>query len=156
DGRVLWRTDVCGIAWPRPAVSDKLVYASTAGTNPYYMRHLGGLVALDRASGKIRWRWPTPQTSSLFDGFLAGPVIEANMRAVARVCGLRSCHGCRAHGRVGVCAGRRSRACFCYSWRARLLRRRLACLPAGSEALLAPRTDLPAPPGTPCLSPKLT
>jgi outer membrane protein assembly factor BamB len=82
DGRVLWRTDVCGIAWPRPAVSERLVYASTAGINPYYMRHVGGLVALDRASGKIRWRWPTPQTASLFDGFLAGPVIEANIVVV--------------------------------------------------------------------------
>jgi outer membrane protein assembly factor BamB len=82
DGRVLWRTDVCGIAWPRPAVSDQLVYASTAGCKPYYMRHVGGLVALDRASGKMRWRWPTPETSSLFDGFLAGPVVEGNMVVV--------------------------------------------------------------------------
>jgi outer membrane protein assembly factor BamB len=79
DGRVLWRTDVFGFAWPRPAVSQKLVYASTAGVNPYYMRLLGGLAALDRATGEIVWRWPAPESSALYSGFVAGPVVEAEL-----------------------------------------------------------------------------
>jgi outer membrane protein assembly factor BamB len=76
DGRVLWRTDVFGVAWPRPAVTEKFVYATTAGINPYYLRHLGGLVALDRVTGKIVWRWPTPESSAHCSGFVAAPVVE--------------------------------------------------------------------------------
>jgi outer membrane protein assembly factor BamB len=76
DGRVLWRTDVFGIAWPRPAVTEKCVYAATAGIDPYYLRHLGGLVALDRVTGKIVWRWATPESTAHLSGFVASPVVE--------------------------------------------------------------------------------
>jgi outer membrane protein assembly factor BamB len=77
DARVVWRTDIYGVAWPRPAVSDKMVYAAAMGFAPYQMRHLGGLSALDRQSGKIVWRWPMPEwPGSLVNGFLASPVID--------------------------------------------------------------------------------
>jgi outer membrane protein assembly factor BamB len=77
DGRVLWRADVFGWAWPRPAVSAELVYAASVGTSPYNMRHLGGLTALDRKTGKVVWRWPMPEwPGSLLYGFAAPPVIE--------------------------------------------------------------------------------
>lgn len=77
DGRVLWRADVFGWAWPRPAVSNKLVFAAAAGSNPYNIRHLGSLTALDRQTGKIVWRWPMPEwPGSLLYGFTAAPVIE--------------------------------------------------------------------------------
>jgi len=78
DGRVVWRTDVFGWAWARPAVTEKIVYASAAGGNPYDIRHLGSLNALDRATGKILWRWPAPEGSALHTGFVAGPVVEAD------------------------------------------------------------------------------
>jgi len=77
DGRVLWRADVFGWAWARPAVSDKLVFAAAVGSSPYYMRQLGSLTALDRKTGKIVWRWPmTEWSGSLLYGFAAAPVIE--------------------------------------------------------------------------------
>lgn len=76
DGRVLWRTDIFGWAWPRPALSDKLVFASAIGGNPYQMRHLGSLTAMDRTTGKVVWRWPMPETpGSWTNGFAASPVI---------------------------------------------------------------------------------
>ena len=77
DGRVLWRADVFGWAWPRPAASAELVYAAAVGTGPYNIRHLGGLTALDRKTGKMVWRWPMPEwPGSLTYGFAAPPVVE--------------------------------------------------------------------------------
>ncbi len=75
DGRVVWRTDVFGIPWPRPLVTEKLVFASAAGCNPYQMRHLGSLTALDRVTGKIVWRWPVPESLALYTGFVAAPAV---------------------------------------------------------------------------------
>lgn len=77
DGRVVWRTDVFGCAWPRPLVTEKLVYASAIGVAPYQMRHLGSLTALDRETGKIVWRWPMPEwPGSWLNGFAAAPALE--------------------------------------------------------------------------------
>jgi outer membrane protein assembly factor BamB len=72
DGRVFWRTDVLGWAWARPVVADSLLLVSTVGAQPYQMRHLGGLVALDRASGRIVWRYPMPDLPGVWGyGFFA-------------------------------------------------------------------------------------
>jgi outer membrane protein assembly factor BamB len=83
DGRVLWRTDVYGWAWPAPAVTETVVYASAIGVSPYQMRHLGSLVAIDRESGRIRWRWPMPEwPGSWTNGFAASPAVEGRMLVV--------------------------------------------------------------------------
>jgi outer membrane protein assembly factor BamB len=83
DARVLWRTDVYGWAWPRPAVTDKRVYASAIGANPYQMRHLGSLSALDRETGRMLWRWPMPEwPGSWLSGFAAAPVVDGQMLVV--------------------------------------------------------------------------
>jgi outer membrane protein assembly factor BamB len=83
DARVLWRTDIFGWAWPRPALSDKLVYASAIGASPYQMRHLGSLTAMDRKTGKIVWRWPMPEApGSWTNGFAASPAIDGNTLVV--------------------------------------------------------------------------
>lgn len=83
DGRVIWRADVFGWAWPRPAVGDKLVFAAAVGSNPYNIRHLGSLTALERKTGKIVWRWPmTEWPGSLMYGFAAAPVIEGDTLVV--------------------------------------------------------------------------
>jgi outer membrane protein assembly factor BamB len=83
DGRVVWRADVFGWAWPRPAVTEKRVYASTIGVSPYQMRHLGSLTSLDRETGKIVWRWPMPEwPGSWLNGFAAAPVVDGAMLVV--------------------------------------------------------------------------
>ena len=76
DGRVVWRSDVYGWPWARPALSEKVLFASVAGGSPYQVRHLASLTALDRKSGKILWRWPMPEwPGSFLNGFIAAPVI---------------------------------------------------------------------------------
>jgi outer membrane protein assembly factor BamB len=77
DGRVLWRTDVLGWAWPKPIVQGDLLLVSTVGATPYQMRHLGGLVAIERATGKIAWRWAMPELPGVWGyGFFAPPAAD--------------------------------------------------------------------------------
>jgi outer membrane protein assembly factor BamB len=83
DGRVIWRTDVFGWAWPRPALEGNTVFVSTVGGSPYQMRHLGALSALDRATGRILWRWPMPEwPGSWTNGFIASPTVAENLVVV--------------------------------------------------------------------------
>jgi outer membrane protein assembly factor BamB len=83
DGRVLWRTDVFGWAWPRPAVAAKRLYVSAIGVNPYQMRHLGSLTAMERETGRIVWRWPMPEwPGSWLNGFAASPALDGGMLVV--------------------------------------------------------------------------
>ncbi len=78
DGRVMWRTDVFGWAWSRPAVTESTIYIGALGSSPYEIRHLGSLTALDRKTGRIQWRWPMPDWSgSLVHGFAAYPTVNA-------------------------------------------------------------------------------
>ncbi len=79
DTRVLWRTDVFGLPWPRPAVSGGRVFASAVGYAPYQMRHLGSFTALDAGTGRILWRWPAPVTDALVNGFGAPPVVDGDL-----------------------------------------------------------------------------
>lgn len=89
DYRVVWRTDIHGIAWGRPAVTDRIVFASAGGYVPYQMRHLGGLNALDRATGKILWRWTAPHGPDLYEsGFAAGPTVTGNLVLVGSMNGV--------------------------------------------------------------------
>ena len=88
DTRVLWRTDVFGLAWPRPAVSGGRVFASAIGYAPYQMRHLGSFTALDARTGRILWRWPVPVTDSLVDGFAAPPVVDGDLVIVGGLDGV--------------------------------------------------------------------
>ena len=79
DGRVVWRTDVYGWAWARPLVTEKIVYIGAGGSEPYQMRHLPSLTALDRRSGKIVWRWPMPVLPGVLTyGFAAPPALAGN------------------------------------------------------------------------------
>jgi outer membrane protein assembly factor BamB len=88
DGRVLWRTDIFGCAWARPTVTKDIVYASAVGMNPYItVRHLGSLNALDRATGKIIWRWPAPESAALYNGFVAQPIVADNLVIVGALDG---------------------------------------------------------------------
>ncbi|HEY0372647.1 MAG TPA: PQQ-binding-like beta-propeller repeat protein [Thermoanaerobaculia bacterium] len=87
DGRLVWRTDVFGWSWGRPAVTDKLVYVGVAGGSPYPIRHVPSLTALDRATGAIVWRWTPPESGALQWGFPAGPAIEGKTLVIAALDG---------------------------------------------------------------------
>lgn len=61
DGRQLWSTDVLGLSWGSPVVTADTVFAGTAGQDlpGTVITHRGGIVALDRQTGAIRWRHQT-------------------------------------------------------------------------------------------------
>lgn len=73
-GRIVWRTDVYGAPWGKPLVTDKFVYDGVSAIVPYMTRHVGGVVALDRVSGKLAWRYPLPNPpGTLHYGFAGAP-----------------------------------------------------------------------------------
>jgi len=74
DGRIVWRTDVYGAPWGKPLVTDGYVYDGASAIVPYMTRHAGGLVALDRRTGKIAWRFPMINPpGTLHYGFAGSP-----------------------------------------------------------------------------------
>ena len=80
DGAVRWKTLVPGWSWQRTAVNDELVIAGTAGAGAFPGPRAGSLVALDRASGSIRWILIDPPSAEIVEakkgwGFGASPVI---------------------------------------------------------------------------------
>jgi outer membrane protein assembly factor BamB len=78
DGRVVWRTDVFGWPWGRPAVDATRVFIGAGGVTPYEIRHVGGVAALDRRTGALLWRWPAPEMPGAFlSGFIAAPTVDA-------------------------------------------------------------------------------
>ncbi|MBA4137888.1 MAG: hypothetical protein C0518_11270 [Opitutus sp.] len=87
-GKVVWRTDIFGIAWPAPAITEKIVYAAAGGYEPYQVRHVGGLCAIDRGSGKLLWRWPAPKSAHQYEqGFAASPVIARDTLVIGSMDG---------------------------------------------------------------------
>jgi outer membrane protein assembly factor BamB len=80
NGSLRWKTAVPGWSWQRTAVSGKLVIAGTAGAGQYPGSRAGSLVALERATGAIRWIHLEPPTEKQLEvkkgwGFAASPVI---------------------------------------------------------------------------------
>ena len=76
DGRIVWRTDFFGDPWGKPVLSAKYLYDGTSALTPYLMREEGGVVALDRQTGKLAWRWPLPNPPGTYSyGFAASPVL---------------------------------------------------------------------------------
>ena len=80
DGSLRWKTAVPGWSWQRTAVTEDLVIAGTAGAGAFPGPRAGSLVALDRATGTIRWIYLDPPTEEILKakkgwGFGASPVI---------------------------------------------------------------------------------
>ncbi|MBX7186469.1 MAG: PQQ-binding-like beta-propeller repeat protein [Vicinamibacteria bacterium] len=74
DGRIIWRTDVHGAPWGKPLVTEKYVYDGASAIVPYMTRHAGGVVAIDRKTGKLAWRFPlTNPPGTLHYGFAGSP-----------------------------------------------------------------------------------
>src|SRR5262249_11383770 len=73
-GKRRWTADVHGWSWGQPAVAAKRVYAGTSSQIGYPVPHVGALMALDRATGAIAWRFmaAVPDTGAYgFAGSLA-------------------------------------------------------------------------------------
>ncbi len=65
-GHARWTTDVRGITWGTPVVTEDTVFAGTSAQNPAAIHHEGGIIALDRRTGAVKWRHfiPCPRPSS--------------------------------------------------------------------------------------------
>src|SRR5262249_32702462 len=57
-GRPLWKTDVFGWAWGQLAVGADRVYVGASSQVGYTADHDGGVMALDRKTGRMLWRAP--------------------------------------------------------------------------------------------------
>jgi outer membrane protein assembly factor BamB len=68
-GRPVWKTDVWGWAWGQPAVSDQRVYMATSALGGYIVGHRAGIMAVDRASGRPRWRYVAAPVEDKAYGF---------------------------------------------------------------------------------------
>ena len=84
DGSLRWKAAVPGWSWQRTAVNDELVIAGTVGSGAYPGSRGGSLVALDRATGAIRWVYldpPSEETAKARKewGFGASPVIAEGL-----------------------------------------------------------------------------
>jgi len=59
-GDAVWETLLPGWSWARPAVAGGGVFTGTVGSVTYVGARAGTFVAVDRASGRIRWLYPAP------------------------------------------------------------------------------------------------
>ena len=74
-GRRLWTADVQGWSWGQPAVTGSRVYAGTSSQVGYLAQHSGGVVALDRGTGAMVWRYPATAPQSGPYGFPGSPAV---------------------------------------------------------------------------------
>jgi outer membrane protein assembly factor BamB len=71
----LWTTDVRGWAWGQPALLDSRLFVGTVSSKGYLVDHQGGVLALDRATGRLLWHFDaTPAEGSY--GFLGSPAVD--------------------------------------------------------------------------------
>ena len=86
DGALRWKTAVPGYSWQRTAVDSRTVVAGTVGAGPFPGARAGSLVALDRATGAIRWLHldpPDGEAAKKEWGFGASPVISGDLAYAA-------------------------------------------------------------------------
>jgi outer membrane protein assembly factor BamB len=57
-GRPRWATVVSGVTWGTPALTADTVFAGVTCQRGALIEHHGGIVALDRRTGAIKWRHP--------------------------------------------------------------------------------------------------
>jgi outer membrane protein assembly factor BamB len=80
DGSLRWKTAVPGWSWQRPAINKEWLLTGTVGSGAYPGTRAGSFVALDRATGALRWVYldpPTEETAKARKswGFAAAPAI---------------------------------------------------------------------------------
>ena len=59
----------------QPAVTDSRVYMGTSSQAGYPAGHRAGVMALDRATGTVVWRYESPAAASGAFGFPGSPAV---------------------------------------------------------------------------------
>lgn len=78
-----WSADVFGWSWGQPAVSRDRVYVGTSSQVGYLAQHAGGVMALDRSTGKVAWRHAAAAPDSGAYGFPGSPALGGDRVFVA-------------------------------------------------------------------------
>lgn len=89
-GNARWATDVRGLSWGSPLVTGDTVFAGTAGQtlDGTVIKHTGGILALDRATGAVRWHHrSTPAPGAAFTGFAGSLALAGDLVIGASVDG---------------------------------------------------------------------
>ncbi len=77
SGKPRWNINLDGSVWSTPAVTNQNVYVGVVGVTDYFIEHHGGFFAVDRASGKIAWRFPMKAIAGAVDhGVASSPVVD--------------------------------------------------------------------------------
>jgi outer membrane protein assembly factor BamB len=90
-GHVKWATDVRGLSWSTPLVTSDTIFAATCGQNiaGTVIKHIGGIVALERRTGAVRWHYRAPiKADADFNGFVGSLVLVDGKVIGARVDGI--------------------------------------------------------------------
>lgn len=60
SGVARWATDIRGLTWGTPVVTENTVYAGSSAQDPAAINHQGGITALDRDTGRVKWHYGVP------------------------------------------------------------------------------------------------
>lgn len=80
-GKTLWAADVRGLTWGSPVVTTDTVFAGTAGqtASDAVIHHEGGIVALDRNTGAVKWRYAAPVAAdAAWSGYLGSLALSGS------------------------------------------------------------------------------
>jgi len=81
-GKARWVTDVFGITWGTPVVTADTVFAGTSAQVPAAIAHSGGITALDRRTGAVKWRRVTPLPAGAERAGYLGSLVFANDKLI--------------------------------------------------------------------------
>lgn len=82
SGRALWATDVRGLTWGTPLVTADTVYAGTSAQDPAAIHHEGGITALDRRTGAVKWRHVVPLPAKAERAGYLGSLVLADGKVI--------------------------------------------------------------------------
>ena len=84
DGRRRWATDVLGLTWGTPVIEGDIAYAAAAGQHleGTVIHHQGGIVALDRRTGAVAWRYAAPVPPGAEMSGFAGSLVLAGRHVI--------------------------------------------------------------------------
>lgn len=82
-GETHWATVVHGLTWGTPVVTADTVYAGTSAQRGAILPHEGGIVALERRTGTIRWRLPLPRKTEADRAGIIGSLAHSGDRLIA-------------------------------------------------------------------------
>ncbi len=83
SGETYWSTVVHGLTWGTPLVTRDTVFAGMHAQGDAIIPHRGGIVALDRETGAVKWLRPIPNTPGVNRAGIIGSLALAGDNVIA-------------------------------------------------------------------------